>query len=185
MNLKYNVDQIIVREGHIFGYGWGFVPGAIIQSLSLRLEFDNGIVQHIDAQYGLQRDDLIATFANVSEAQNAGFLFIGTTQERRRMRATLRWTLKAGREFETVLNMQSIPSIQTFSTRVNHYKVLVRKALAKLSGEGVRPLFSKVIRHLRSQPRRMSMDDVKQLKEKIQKQSLYIMALRQIEWVGG
>ena len=40
MNLQKNIDQVVVRDGQIFAYGWGFVPGEIVQQLSLRLEFE-------------------------------------------------------------------------------------------------------------------------------------------------
>jgi len=153
MNLQKNIDQVVVRDGQIFAYGWGFVPGEIVQQLSLRLEFEGGAVEDIDAEYGRQRDDVQAAFAGVSEAQNAGFLILAGLGGRRVTRAVLLWDVAGMPQIETILPLPQVESRAAELARFGYYKMLLHKAVTLLKAAGIRALFRKVFRYFSNRPR--------------------------------
>lgn len=158
MTLQYNIDQVVLRDGQIFAYGWGFVPGAAVRRLSLRLEFEGGIVEEVDAGYGRQRDDVQAAFAGVSEAQNAGFLIFGGLGKRQLVRAVLLWDVADMPRIETILPLPDAEAQAGQLARFGYYRMLLRKAVTLLRAGGVRALFRKVMRYLSNRPRKINED---------------------------
>ncbi|HQT39321.1 MAG TPA: glycosyltransferase [Acidocella sp.] len=153
MTLQHNIDKVILRDGQIFIYGWGFVPGAVVRQLSLRLEFAVGAAENIDAQYGRQRDDVQAAFANISEAQNAGFLVLAGLGGRELTRAVLEWDIADVPQVETVLELPQPQAGTVELARFGYYKMLAGKAVTLYRAAGIRALLRKVVRYFSNRPR--------------------------------
>lgn len=175
MNLRYNIDQVMLRDGQIFVYGWGFVPGATIQQLRLRLEFACGALEEIDAEYGRQRDDVHATFANIGEAQNAGFLILGGLGGRQLKRAVLLWDVTGELHIETILQLPQAEVLVVKLARFDYYKMLFRKAVTLLKAAGIRALCRKIIRYLSNRPRVVDGDVWAQLRKRLEKRALCVI----------
>lgn len=175
MTLRYNIDQVVLRDGQVFAYGWGFVPGAVMTGLSLRLEFEGGEIDEIDAQYGRQRDDVQAAFGGVSEAENAGFLVLAGLGARRLARAVLRWEVASGPDIETVLELPQPEEKSAELGRFGYYKMLLRKAMALLRTAGVSALVRKVASYFSNRPRIASQDEWAQLRRAIAGRALCVI----------
>jgi glycosyltransferase involved in cell wall biosynthesis len=175
MTFRYNIDQVIVRDGQIFAYGWGFVPGAVINQLSLRLEFESGEIEEIDGQYGRQRDDVQAAFAAIDEAKNAGFLVLAGLGGRRLDRAVLRWEVLDASAFETVLELPQSAAAATELSRFGYYKMLFRKAVSLLKVAGPRALLRKISLYFSNRPRLVGADEWAQLRSEISGRPLCVI----------
>lgn len=166
MTLQYAVDRSVMRDGQIFAYGWGFYPGTTIVALTLRLEFENGAVEEVDAQYGGQRDDVKNAFGTISEAENAGFLVLAGLNGRRLTSAVLRWDITGKGRIETALELAESNEESTGLTRFAYYRMLSRKALALIRTAGARTLWRKIRSYIANRPRAADEDKWVELLQK-------------------
>ncbi len=175
MTLQHNIDQIILRDGQIFAYGWGFVPGAAIERLTLRLEFESGTFSEIDAKYGQQRDDVKAAFAGINEAENAGFLVLAGLGGRSLAHAALHWELQDQKELRTVLNLPQSEVQAPELARFGYYKMLLRKAVTLFRAAGLRALWRKCLSYFSNRPREAKPDEWAQLRRETAGRALCVI----------
>lgn len=164
MMLRHNVDQFMLRDGQVFIYGWGFVPGEVVTRVSLRLEFDTGSTVAIDVEYGRQRDDVTILFPGIHAAENSGFLLLAGLGAQRMKRAALRWEMAGQPDIETVLSLPESAENTVTMSKFSHYKMLLRKAAVLLRSAGARVLIRKIGRYFSNQPRSASEEEWRNLR---------------------
>jgi glycosyltransferase involved in cell wall biosynthesis len=145
--IRHNIDHIVLREGQLFSYGWGFCPGSEIVSMVLHLDFGSAAQPiEVKAEYGHQRDDLAAFYPDVPEARNAGFLLITGFVQKKIIRASLHWELKDQRVVDTLIDLSQINGEAVTQSLSSRYKYLFWKSITLLRSSGVGALIRKARR---------------------------------------
>lgn len=175
MTLQYNIDQIVLRNEHIFCHGWGFVPGTFLHNVALQLKFEDGTIEQIDAQYGIRRDDVQAVFADFSEAQNSGFLLMASCSGRQVTSATIIWETIDTLALTTDIALPQPDAPQSPLMRLAYYRMLFYKSVVLLKTTGFRALWHKVIRYIFNRPHVANHDTWTQLKRQIAESTLCLI----------
>ena len=76
MTVHYAVDQLTVRDGRFFGWGWLLHESIPARRVELRVTLDDRVAV-VECLRAGPRPDLAAAFPNVAHAAGCGFLLVG------------------------------------------------------------------------------------------------------------
>lgn len=152
--LQYSIDHLVIREGQLFAYGWGFFPSNPILRLVLHVEFEGATSIDVDGEYGRQRDDVKAAFANIDEADNAGFLLLVGFSQQTIKSIDLRWECKDGNIISTPMTLPKEKYGDSYSaSKLKLYNTLLSKAWILFRSSGIKALFRKGLHYISGRPR--------------------------------
>lgn len=174
--LKSSVDHLLIRDGQLFSYGWGFCEGNPVSRVVLITDSVEGR-REINVEYGRQRADVRDYFPEISEAENSGFLILAGIGSTKLTRAFLRWELADGEFIETDLafSEENRLEVAETSSKVKHYGALGRKALALLRRGGAKIVFRKLKQYLSARPKSLDSKQWKALQSELQGKSISVV----------
>ncbi len=78
MTVQYGIDHLVIRANLVFGFGWVFEPHIKIELLYLEVQLSDGKTIKLQANYGLNREDVETAFVGVANARRSGFFVYGS-----------------------------------------------------------------------------------------------------------
>lgn len=118
---KWSIDSMTISDSSVFIFGWLFVPGQIIERLSLLLLSSNDdVISRINLDALKARHDVLACFPGNPESLESGFVGAGTwtRQPNHEDRIILRATLSDGGNVDIEIDSSRWPS--RFGASKNH-----------------------------------------------------------------
>lgn len=174
---KSSVDHLLIRDGQLFSYGWGFCDDKHILRVVLIVESAGEGRREINVEYGRQRADVKDFFPEFSESENSGFLILAGIGSSKLAKAFLRWELDDGEFVETDLAIfeENRSEVTETSSKVQLYSALVSKALALLRVGGAKTVFRKVKQYLTARPKSLNSEQWKTLQSELKDQCISVV----------
>lgn len=143
---SHGIDRTIHRDGQLFCFGWGFIPGDRITSLAVDVCSDETVLTTLSAEIGVVREDVAAIFSSEA-ALRSGFVCMGSFPEQRITSVVFRWGFEHGSvESVAVAVVPAGPGthkVAVLAKRVGEKVKVVRQVVRSVGLRGAARRFAK------------------------------------------